>query len=144
MDPRIRIQTKMSWIRNTLPDCGENRTFFCSVLRAWQTLWCTACRSPAARAGSAWPPLPKISVSEFFSFLFLKIRWPYVTLFAFIFLLYNKYMHTIFIPKHSGLEKTRVFKKKKTQPSGFFLGFLGFLGFFFWFFGVFLPRREGF
>ncbi len=46
----------------------------------------------------------------------------------------------------AGLEKTRVFFKK-TQPSGFFLGFFGFfLGFlgFFGFFWVFLPRREGF
>jgi hypothetical protein len=48
----------------------------------------------------------------------------------------------------AGLEKTR-FKKKKTQPSGFFWvfwGFFGFFGFFwvFWVFLGFLPRREGF
>jgi hypothetical protein len=49
----------------------------------------------------------------------------------------------------SGLEKTRVFKKKKNQPSGFFWVFLGFF-WFFWVFGVFwvflglFARTRGF
>jgi hypothetical protein len=52
----------------------------------------------------------------------------------------------------AGLEKTRVKKKKKNQPSGFFwffwvfLGFLGFLVFF-WVildFFTYSPRRESF